>query len=156
MSNLAFASFSLHGVDAQKFLQGQVTINVEALSENTTRYAAICDLKGRIHFGLWLNKQSSESFQIVTTQDQSEEFAKHIRKYGAFSKMKLEDAGLYFHHWLRKAVNFPVQNQILTLGNYMPSKPVRLGLLIALSMSFSRRNYAYINVKAFTMTKGAI
>ncbi|WP_130802360.1 YgfZ/GcvT domain-containing protein [Acinetobacter ihumii] len=96
MSNLAFVSFSLQGVDAQKFLQGQVTINVEALVENTTRYTAICDLKGRIHFGLWLKKQSAESFQIVTTQDQSEEFAKHIRKYGAFSKMKLEDTGMVF------------------------------------------------------------
>ncbi|MCU4414191.1 folate-binding Fe/S cluster repair protein [Acinetobacter sp. WU_MDCI_Axc73] len=96
MSNLAFASFSLHGVDAQKFLQGQVTMNVEALPENTTRYTAICDLKGRIHFGLWLKKQSSESFQMVTTEDQSEEFAKHIRKFGAFSKMKLEDTGTVF------------------------------------------------------------
>ncbi|MCU4603359.1 CAF17-like 4Fe-4S cluster assembly/insertion protein YgfZ [Acinetobacter ursingii] len=106
MSNLAFASFSLHGVDAQKFLQGQVTINVEALSENTTRYTAICDLKGRIHYGLWLNKQSSESFQIVTTQDQSEEFAKHIRKYGAFSKMKLEDAGPVFPSLVEKSSEF--------------------------------------------------
>ncbi len=90
MSNLAFSSFTLNGVDAQKFLQGQVTLNVEALAENVTRYTAICDLKGRIHFGLWLKKLSAESFQIVTTQDQSEEFAKHIKKYGAFSKMKLE------------------------------------------------------------------
>nr|WP_174507473.1 folate-binding Fe/S cluster repair protein [Acinetobacter sp. Marseille-Q1620] len=96
MSNLAFSSFTLNGADAQKFLQGQVTLNVEALAENLTRYTAICDLKGRIHFGLWLKKINAESFEIVTTQDQSEEFAKHIKKYGAFSKMKLEQAaGVY-------------------------------------------------------------
>ncbi|MBJ9986291.1 folate-binding Fe/S cluster repair protein [Acinetobacter sp. S40] len=106
MSNLAFASFSLNGVDAQKFLQGQVTVNVDALSENSTRYTAICDLKGRIHFGLWLTKQSSESFQIVTTQDQSEEFAKHIRKYGAFSKMKLEETGTVFPTIIEKSSEF--------------------------------------------------
>ena len=106
MSNLAFASFSLNGVDAQKFLQGQVTLNVEALAENSSRYTAICDLKGRIHFGLWLKKYSSESFQLVTTQDQSEEFAKHIRKYGAFSKMKLEDTGLVFPTLLDKSSEF--------------------------------------------------
>ena len=96
MSNLAFSSFTLNGVDAQKFLQGQVTLNVAALAENVTRYTAICSLKGRIQFGLWLKKLNPESFEIVTTQDQSEEFAKHIKKFGAFSKMKLEQAAHVF------------------------------------------------------------
>ncbi|EZQ01214.1 YgfZ/GcvT domain-containing protein [Acinetobacter sp. Ver3] len=93
MNNLSFSSFTLNGVDAQKFLQGQVTLHVERLEENITRYTAICDLKGRIHFGLWLTKLNPESFVIVTTQDQAEEFSKHIKKFGAFSKMKLEEAG---------------------------------------------------------------
>ncbi len=96
MSNLAFSSFTLNGVDAQKFLQGQVTLHVERLEENITRYTAICDLKGRIHFGLWLTKFNPESFLIVTTQDQADEFAKHIRKFGAFSKIKLESAEQVF------------------------------------------------------------
>ena len=96
MSNLAFSSFTLIGVDAQKFLQGQVTVNTEALAENVSQYTAICDLKGRIHFGLWLKKRNPEEFEIVTTQDQAEEFAKHIKKYGAFSKMKLEQIGAVF------------------------------------------------------------
>ncbi|AMW79670.1 aminomethyltransferase [Acinetobacter sp. TGL-Y2] len=90
---LGFAQFTLIGVDAQKFLQGQVTLHVERLAENLTRYTAICDLKGRIHFGLWLTKINPEHFEIVTTQDQAEEFAKHIKKFGAFSKMKLEETG---------------------------------------------------------------
>ena len=96
MSDLAFSSFTLIGVDALKFLQGQVTVNVEALAENTTQYTAICDLKGRIHFGLWLTKRNPEHFEIVTTQDQSEEFAKHIKKFGAFSKMQLETIGTVY------------------------------------------------------------
>ncbi|ANF82400.1 aminomethyltransferase [Acinetobacter sp. NCu2D-2] len=93
MSDLAFSSFTLNGVDAQKFLQGQVTLHVERLEENTTRYTSICNLKGRIVFGLWLTKINSESFEIVTVADQAEDFAKHIKKFGAFSKMKLEEAG---------------------------------------------------------------
>jgi len=96
MSDLAFSSFTLIGVDAIKFLQGQVTVNVEALAENITQYTAICDLKGRIHFGLWLKKINPEHLEIVTTQDQAKEFAKHIKKYGAFSKMKLEETGQVF------------------------------------------------------------
>lgn len=96
MSNPAFSLFTLNGVDAQKFLQGQVTLNTEALAENLTRYTAICSLKGRIQFGLWLKKVNPESFEIVVTADQAEEFAKHIKKFGAFSKMKLEEVGSVF------------------------------------------------------------
>ena len=96
MSEIAFSSFTLNGVDAQKFLQGQVTLNVEKLAEGETRYTGICNLKGRLQFGLWLKKINSESFEIVTTADQAEELAKHIRKFGAFSKMKLEDIGAVY------------------------------------------------------------
>lgn len=96
MSQLAFTAFSLNGVDAQKFLQGQVTVHVERLPENENRYTAICDLKGRIHFGLWIKRLNPESFELVITQDQAEEFSKHIKKFGAFSKMKLEEIGSVF------------------------------------------------------------
>lgn len=96
MSLLAFSSYALNGVDAQKFLQGQVTVDTERLAENETRYTAICDLKGRIHFGLWLKKINPESFEIVVAQDQAEEFAKHIKKFGAFSKMTLSEQGAVF------------------------------------------------------------
>lgn len=96
MSELAFTAFSLNGVDAQKFLQGQVTVHVERLALNESRYTAICDLKGRIHFGLWIKKLNTESFELVTTHDQAEEFTKHIKKFGAFSKMKLEEIGSVF------------------------------------------------------------
>ncbi|WP_432209114.1 YgfZ/GcvT domain-containing protein [Acinetobacter variabilis] len=89
----AFTLFTLNGVDAQKFLQGQVTLNVETLAENLTRYTAICNLKGRIQFGIWLKKINPESFEIVSPEDQAAELASHIKKFGAFSKMKLEQGG---------------------------------------------------------------
>ncbi|EXA65039.1 aminomethyltransferase folate-binding domain protein [Acinetobacter baumannii 348935] len=89
----AFTLFTLNGVDAQKFLQGQVTLNVETLAENLTRYTAICSLKGRIQFGIWLKKINPESFEIVSPEDQAAELPSHIKKFGAFSKMKLEQVG---------------------------------------------------------------
>ncbi len=60
MSLPAFSSFTLTGVDAQKFLQGQVTLNVEKLTEGTTRYTGICSLKGRIQYGFWLKKKLAQ------------------------------------------------------------------------------------------------
>lgn len=61
----AFTLFTLNGVDAQKFLQGQVTLNTEALAENQTRYTAICSLKGRILFGLWLKKLMLKALKLL-------------------------------------------------------------------------------------------
>ena len=106
MSQLAFTAFSLNGVDAQKFLQGQVTVHVERLPENESRYTAICDLKGRIHFGVWIKRLNPESFELVTTQDQAEEFSKHIKKFGAFSKMKLEEVGQVFPSFIGNHTEF--------------------------------------------------
>ena len=106
MSQLAFTAFSLNGVDAQKFLQGQVTVHVERLPENESRYTAICDLKGRIHFGVWIKRLNPESFELVTTQDQAEEFSRHIKKFGAFSKMKLEEVGQVFPSFIGNHTEF--------------------------------------------------
>ena len=106
MSQLAFTAFSLNGVDAQKFLQGQVTVHIERLSENENRYTAICDLKGRIHFGVWIKRLNPESFELVTTQDQAEEFSRHIKKFGAFSKMKLEEVGQVFPSFIGNHTEF--------------------------------------------------
>lgn len=92
----AFNAFTFIGADAQKFLQGQVTVHVERLDIASTRYTTICDLKGRVQFGLWLSKISDEQLDIVVTQDQAADFAAHIKKFAAFSKAKLEDKGTVY------------------------------------------------------------
>ncbi|KAA8732789.1 folate-binding Fe/S cluster repair protein [Acinetobacter qingfengensis] len=86
---LQFSQFVYQGVDAEKFLQGQVTVNVSKLTADEFRPTAICDLKGRIHFGLWLKRHSAEHIEIVISHDLADEFAAHVKKYGAFSKAKL-------------------------------------------------------------------
>ncbi|SDB90362.1 CAF17-like 4Fe-4S cluster assembly/insertion protein YgfZ [Acinetobacter boissieri] len=96
MSTLSFTQYSLVGSDTTKFLQGQVTIHAERLEDNITQYTVICDLKGRIHFGIWLKKISSEHFEITVVSDQSHDFEQHIRKYGAFAKITLTALGEVF------------------------------------------------------------
>ena len=74
-NTLNFSHFEYTGADAEKFLQGQVTVDVCKLSNDQYQTTAICDLKGRIHFGLWLKRVSAEQIFIVITQDLAEEFA---------------------------------------------------------------------------------
>lgn len=92
LATLSFTAFVLNGPDAEKFLQGQVTVNVSSLTADEYRPTAICDLKGRVNFGLWLKKYSPESIEVVVADDQRDALQAHIKKYGAFSKFQLNTA----------------------------------------------------------------
>lgn len=96
LATLSFTAFVLNGPDAEKFLQGQVTVNVSSLTADEYRPTAICDLKGRINFGLWLKRYSPESIEVVVADDQRDALHAHIKKYGAFSKFQLDTAPLVY------------------------------------------------------------
>lgn len=80
-----FVQLTIHGEDAGKFLQGQLTSDVTklGLSHQAT---ALSNLKGRIDFGLWIKKQDEKHFDVVLSADCAEAFQAHLKKFGAFSK----------------------------------------------------------------------
>lgn len=85
MTSTHFYAITLTGQDAAKFLQGQLTVNIDKL--NTTHQAcAISDLKGRVQFGLWVARSGDDSFILITAADCMDGLTAHIKKYGAFSK----------------------------------------------------------------------
>lgn len=83
-----FAVFDINGVDAQTFLQGQLTCNVNKVTDHY-QATAISNLKGRVAFGIWIKQVADEQYQLVISQDCADDFAKHIKKYAAFSKLTL-------------------------------------------------------------------
>lgn len=50
-----FSRITLQGADAEKFLVGQVTVDVTKLDAEHYQTAAICDLKRRVHLAFGLN-----------------------------------------------------------------------------------------------------
>lgn len=96
LANLSFTGFVLNGPDAEKFLQGQVTVDLRDLSSEQYRPTAICDLKGRVTFGLWLKKYSPESIEVISVEDQAAALQAHIKKYGAFSRFQLEPSSIIY------------------------------------------------------------
>lgn len=112
--NPTFHRFRLDGAGAGTFLQGQVTLDVRKLGQQLA-YTAICDLKGRVQFGLWLariadNPAASStppalpafgkaakpvdpaligSFVLIAATDQADALEAHIRKYAAFASATL-------------------------------------------------------------------
>lgn len=73
--------------DSEKFLQGQLTINTQKLTA-TPKACAICDLKGRVAFGLWVSRQD-QNFTLITHADCMDALVAHIKKFGAFSKFAI-------------------------------------------------------------------
>lgn len=87
---LSFSALTIQGVDAEKFLQGQLTLDVSKLEIEGRRLpTAICDLKGRVQFGLWIQRRAEDAFELIVAHDLQDSLVKHIKKYGAFSKITL-------------------------------------------------------------------
>ncbi|MDO4449546.1 MAG: folate-binding Fe/S cluster repair protein [Moraxella sp.] len=80
----SFLKITLSGQDAGKFLQGQLTVDVNKLTNRWTP-CAISNLKGRVLFGLWVAHQD-DGFALITSSDCMEGLVAHFKKYGAFSK----------------------------------------------------------------------
>ncbi|OPH40103.1 YgfZ/GcvT domain-containing protein [Moraxella equi] len=80
-----FSQITLNGKDTAKFLQGQLTVNVDKLTHDFLP-CAISDLKGRVAFGLWVSRTDDETFVLITSADCMDNLTVHIKKYGAFSK----------------------------------------------------------------------
>ena len=112
LATLEFAHFEYTGADAEKFLQGQVTVDVCKLSDDYYQTTAICDLKGRIHFGLWLKRISAEQIFIVITQDLAEEFALHVKKFGAFSKATLQPSAAIYPATIDSQATFSTDENV--------------------------------------------
>ncbi|MCD9150612.1 folate-binding Fe/S cluster repair protein [Psychrobacter sanguinis] len=85
MSNLTFKQITLQGEDAGKFLQSQLTVNINKIDLSYIP-AAIANLKGRIEFGIWVKKQAEDQFDIVISADCLPSLQAHLKKFGAFSK----------------------------------------------------------------------
>lgn len=82
-----FSQLTIQGEDAEKFLQGQLTCDVTKLGLSY-QAAAICNLKGRIEFGIWIKKQAEKHFDVVISADCADALQAHLKKFGAFSKFE--------------------------------------------------------------------
>lgn len=85
-----FSQLSIHGEDAEKFLQGQLTCDVTKLGL-IYQAAALSNLKGRIEFGLWIKKQDEKQFDVVVSADCADALQAHLKKFGAFSNFETSD-----------------------------------------------------------------
>ncbi len=87
---------SLSGAHSAKFLQGQVTCDVNALSEKTSMPGAICNLKGRVTTSFRLlqarpDAGDAEQIQMLMHRELVPSTIATLSKYAVFSKTTLLD-----------------------------------------------------------------
>ncbi|SFJ28068.1 hypothetical protein SAMN05216206_3838 [Pseudomonas guineae] len=88
---------AVRGPDANKFLQGQVTCNLNYLSDSHTSLGARCTPKGRMQSSFRI-VMVSDGYLLAMASELLEAQLTDLKKYAAFSKSKLADES---SDWLR-------------------------------------------------------
>ncbi|MDN7142515.1 folate-binding protein YgfZ [Pseudomonas sp. JQ170] len=81
---------AVRGSDAGKFLQGQLTCNLNYLNESTSSLGARCMVKGRMQSSFRILPEA-DGFLLAMTRELLEPQLADLKKYAVFSKAKLTD-----------------------------------------------------------------
>lgn len=97
-----FSALKVSGPDAEKFLQGQLTCNMNDLNPEVVLYGACCSAKGRTvaNFNISFD---GENYWLVLPTESALVLEKHLQKYKVFFKATLdscEQSHLIFGQWV--------------------------------------------------------
>ncbi|ALI06093.1 MULTISPECIES: folate-binding protein YgfZ [Pseudomonas] len=127
---------AVRGVDASKFLQGQLTCNLDYLSDSRASLGARCTQKGRMQSSFRILLEGDGVLMAMATELLEPQLA-DLKKYAVFSKSKLTDESAA---WVRFGLE-NADNALAGLGLELPSDTdsvVRHEALIAIRVSPGR------------------
>ncbi|RKF18596.1 tRNA-modifying protein YgfZ [Alginatibacterium sediminis] len=81
----------VHGPDAEKYLQGQLTCDVQALADGESSLAAHCDPKGKVISILRLIRIDQQHFSYVQEHAIAAAQIAALKKYAVFSKLEISE-----------------------------------------------------------------
>lgn len=82
---------SLHGEQADSYLHGQLTVNINSLSHDIARHYAHCDNKGKTWSVGYVAREANRIL-MITNRSSGAHSLVQLNKYGVFSKVDIEDA----------------------------------------------------------------
>ena len=127
---------AVRGVDASKFLQGQLTCNLNYLSDTQASLGARCTQKGRMQSSFRILLQGDGVVLAMATELLEPQLA-DLKKYAVFSKSKLTDESAA---WVRFGL-MNAEPALTSLGLELPAETdsvVRSDTLIAIRVSPDR------------------
>ncbi|MFU2059663.1 YgfZ/GcvT domain-containing protein [Avibacterium volantium] len=81
---------SVQGVDAEKFLQGQLTCDVNGLADGQSTLTTHCDPKGKMSSVFRLLRENAEQFYLIIRHALLPSALDNLKKYAVFSKVTFE------------------------------------------------------------------
>ena len=81
---------SLEGEQADSYLHGQITVNINKLDKMTARHFAHCDNKGKTWATGYVTRHASKLL-LLTNADAGNQSLAQLNKYGVFSKVDIVD-----------------------------------------------------------------
>jgi tRNA-modifying protein YgfZ len=127
---------AVRGPDASKFLQGQLTCNLNYLNDTTATLGARCTQKGRMQSSFRIVLEGDGCLLAMASELVEPQLA-DLKKYAVFSKSKLTDESA---SWVRFGLN-DGDSALAALGLDLPSasdSAVRANDLIAIRVSPGR------------------
>ena len=88
----SYGLLEIDGIDSAKFLQGQITCNMQDITLQQSRLGAHCTHKGRMAASFRLLQAGENSYQFCLPKQTLPALQKSLGKYIVFSKAKLRDA----------------------------------------------------------------
>ena len=111
----------LEGEQADSYLHGQVTVNINALDENTVRHCAHCDNKGKT-WSISLVGRHENAIFMLTNKDSGAHSLAQLNKYGVFSKVDITDeSNQYTQFFLGENLG---QMLLASYFDTLPSEPL--------------------------------
>lgn len=119
------------GVDATRFLQGQLTCDVATLPVGSSTLGARCNPKGRMQSSFRLSKLADDHFLLAMDAELLEPQQTDLAKYAAFFKVKLGDCT---DQWVRLGLWGQQARQALAATGLTADAPAPAsGLAVALA-----------------------
>lgn len=88
----SFTAITMQGEESEKYLQGQLTADINNLPENQLSLAAHCDAKGKTWASYWVGKQNSTEFTLLTTLGAASKSLPELTKFSVFSKTEITES----------------------------------------------------------------
>tara|TARA_B110000196_G_scaffold82868_3_gene71572 strand:+ start:6929 stop:7900 length:972 start_codon:yes stop_codon:yes gene_type:complete len=85
-----FSALKIYGPDAERFLQGQLTCNLNDVNKGGSHYGACCSAKGRVVANFHMSFDG-EVYWLVLPSKSAEILDKHLQKYKVFFKATIEN-----------------------------------------------------------------
>jgi folate-binding protein YgfZ len=112
-----YGAIALHGEEQSKYLQGQVTCDVNTLEDNNLLLGAHCDAKGKVFSVFRLINRQKTHLLLQPTASISSSLAE-LKKFGVFAKVTIEQTeSLAFYAIVGKNATEVLHQQFVELPN---------------------------------------